>query len=299
MPGFKSVHDYHDFAHTVQSKRRFFYTDNVNAFLNAVSEGSKEREIVLPAGQTIWRAQAGSRDWQRSDCTGHKWVEDAPFPPERMIPTHRNPSEGRLNPRGIAYLYLANDKRTAISEVRPSRGSLVTVGQFKTVRSLKLVNFSKHDGKSGGWAFLLDIPVDQWDKLSQKQIDQAVWADIDNAFSLPVSPSDTHLNYIPTQVLAESVLKDNYDGIIYQSALSGNGYNIALFDIESAKFESAQLYDVMSVEYEFSEYNNQWFVKDDEYFTTVITDIRPVGDDSVEGRKITNASSDDETNQTC
>ena len=143
MFGFKSIDDYREFADTVQSKRRFFHTEIVTAFLKAVSNGSKKREVIVSAGQTLWRAQKGCRDWQRTDAEGREWVEEAPFSPERMIPPPRIPSEGRINPRGIAYLYLASDIRTSISEVGPSNGSLVTVARFDISRELKLVNFSE------------------------------------------------------------------------------------------------------------------------------------------------------------
>lgn len=278
MTGFKSVHDYQEFANAVRSKRRFIHSEEVAAFLHAVSNANKDREAALTAGTTLWRAQTGSREWQRSDDSGHEWVEDAPFPPERMIPPIRNPLEGRINPRGIAYLYLATDRKTAISEVRPWSGSLVSVAVFETTRDLRLVDCSKNHGKAGGWSYLLDIPENQWDKLSPEQIEQAVWADIDNAFSRPVGPDDEYLNYVPTQIIAESFVGQDFDGIAYKSALSENGYNVALFDVNAAEFRSCQLFNVTRAEYEFEECANPWFLRDGKYFTNVITDMRPAGE---------------------
>ena len=278
MTGFKSIHDYREFADTVQSKRRFLYTASVTAFLKVVSNGSKEREAILTVGKTLWRAQTGSCDWHRNDSTGNEWVDDAPFPPERMTPPTRNPSEGRLNPRGIAYLYLASDKKTAISEVRPSVGSLVTVAQFETTREMRLVDFSKNHAKAGGWSYLLNVPTDQWDKLSQDQIDQAVWADIDNAFSLPANPNEEFMNYVPTQILAESLLAQNYDGIVYRSGLNNDGYNFALFEVGSAIFKASRLFTVTHVDCKFTEHSAPWVLESGEYFTTEITDVRPIGD---------------------
>ena len=278
MTGFKSVHDYQKFANAVRSRRRFIHSEDVAAFLQAVSNTGKDRETTLTAGATLWRAQTGSREWQRNENGGHEWVEDAPFTPERMIPPVRNPSEGRVNPRGIAYRYLATDRKTAIPEVRPWSGSLVSVAAFKTTRNLRLVDCSKNHGKAGGWGYLMDIPEDQWDNLSPEQIEQAVWADIDNAFSRPVGPDDEYVNYVPTQIIAEMFLAQDFDGIAYKSALSEEGYNVALFDVNAAEFSSCQLFDVTRVEYEFKECSNAWFLRDGEYFTTVITDIRPAGE---------------------
>lgn len=276
MPNFKSVHDFQEFANSVRNKQRFVQSAEVTEFLEAISNAINEREAVLPAGRTLWRAQTGSRDWQRSDDAEHEWMEDAPFPPERMIPPPHNPPEGRINPRGISYLYLASDRKTALSEVRPWSGSLVSVASFKTTRDLRLIDCSKNHGKVGGWVYLLNIPTEQWDKLSQEQIDKAVWADIDNAFSRPVGPTDEYANYVPTQIIAELYLSRGYDGIVYKSALNEKGLNIALFDLSAAEFTACQLFEVKSVEYNFAEHSNAWFLEGGEYFTTVITDIRPI-----------------------
>lgn len=41
-----------------------------------------------------------------------------------MKPLSNSASEGRANPKGIPYLYVATDKETAMSEVRPSLGAI-------------------------------------------------------------------------------------------------------------------------------------------------------------------------------
>jgi hypothetical protein len=268
MTGFKSATDYEEFARAVRSKRRFIHSTGVSAFLQVVSVTSKDREVVQPAGSTLWRAQIGSRDWHRSDDSGQEHVEDAPFPPERMKPLTRNPSEGRVNPRGIAYLYLATDRKTAISEVRAWKGALVSVASFRIMRDVRLVDCSKYH-----------LPIGDWDKeLSQEQIDEAVWASIDNAFSFPVGPGDEYVSYVPTQIIAEQFLADGFDGIAYKSALSKEGYNVALFDVQAANLTTCQLFNVTRVDYEFEEWSGAWFLQDGRYFTQVITDILPVNE---------------------
>jgi len=42
-------------------------------------------------------------------------------------------SHGRINPSGISYLYTALDEKTAISEIQPMNGALVSVAKIKTV----------------------------------------------------------------------------------------------------------------------------------------------------------------------
>lgn len=56
--------------------------------------------------------------------------------------------EGRVNPRGIPCLYAASNLETAVAEVRPWLGALVSVAQLSPVRLLRLVNCSDgHDSK--------------------------------------------------------------------------------------------------------------------------------------------------------
>ena len=278
MTNFRSIFDYQQFSEEVRRKRRFIHSEKVSSFLRELLKSATDREATLATGVTLSRAQIGSREWKRSDDEGNEWVEDAPFPPERMIPLVSNPSEGRVNPRGIAYLYLATDRKTAISETRAWAGALVSAAKFRTTRDLRLVDCSKNHDKAGGLGYLLDVPVDQWDKLSPEQIEQAVWADIDNAFSRPVGPDDEYLNYVPTQIIAETFLVQGFDGIAYKSSLSETGYNLALFDIHSVEFSSCELFNITRTQYEFEECANPWFLRDGRYFTQVITDIRPLNE---------------------
>lgn len=282
---FKSPWDYQSFANAVRTERRFLHTTTVRTFLDAVNRGSQERKLVVPVGKIFSRAQVGCDEWSRTNEPGRRWVEEVPFKPQRMIPLSRNVPEGRINPRGIGYLYLATDAKTAIAEVRPSVGTPVTVAQFETTKQLTLVDLSRETRRKGppvtGLMWYASV-AHRIDELSQQEIDQSVWAQIDNAFSHPVDPHDEYLNYVPTQVIAELLAEKKYDGVIYGSGLNTDGYNIALFDVKSAKFLNAQLYRVDGVDYNFHESSNLWFLKDGQYVTTVITDIRPV--DSKEPR---------------
>ena len=277
MSGFRTPSEFDTFAQAVRSKRRFLHTPEVKAFLDAVHRGSQEREIVIPAGKIFSRAQTGSAELRRSDETGRRWVEEIPFRQKRMIPLPRNVSEGRINPRGIAYLYLATDEKTAISEVRPSVGMSVTVAQFRTTKQMTLVDLSTKDRRDGppvtGLLWYASV-MQRKGKISQEDIDQSVWAHIDLAFSRPVDPNDEYLNYVPTQIIAELLAAKNYDGIIYGSGLNIDGFNIALFEVSSAQFLGAQLYRVDRVDYESRKSGNPWFLKDGAYVTPEITGIR-------------------------
>ena len=276
VSGFRRPWEYDVFAEAVLSQRRFLHTPAVKAFLDAVDRGSMTREIVMPAGKVFSRAQTGCREMSRQDKTGRRWMEELPYLPERMIPPSRNVREGRINPRGIAYLYLATDDKTAISEVRPSVGMSVTVAKFRTKKQMTLVDLARETRREGlprtGLMWFSSV-MQRKGKISQEDIDQSVWAQIDLAFSKPADPNDEYLNYVPTQIIAELLVERNYDGIIYRSGLNPKEYNVALFDVNSAEFVSAQLFAVDRIDYDFSESGKTWFLKNEEYASIEITKV--------------------------
>jgi hypothetical protein len=200
-----------------------------------------------------------------------------------------------VNPRGIAYLYLATDRRTAVSEVRPWKGALVSVASFEIRRNLRLVDCSKNHGRAGGSNYFLSIPIGKLDiPFSQEQIEDAVWTSIDNAFSHPVGRDEEYVSYIPTQIIAERFLDDGFDGIAYKSSLSPKGYNMALLDVNDAELRTCQLFHLTRIDYEFEEWGGAWFLQDGKYFTQVLTDFRAVGEVQPSA-----GSADDAATDTC
>ena len=148
---------------------------------------------------------------------------------------------------------------------------------------MTLVDLTDENRESGlrttGLLWYLSV-MEQKGELSQNEIDGSVWAQIDIAFSKPVGPDDEHLNYVPTQVIAEIISSQDFDGIIYGSGLNEDGFNVALFDVNTVEFLQAQVFRVNRVDYDASESGNPWFVKDGAYSTIEITDTRAADSDS-------------------
>ena len=76
-----------------------------------------------------------------------KWyrarVEESgePFPPENMgAPPAKNSSPGRANPVGIPYLYVGSAPDTAVTEVRPHPGEVLTLAEFTIVANVRLID---------------------------------------------------------------------------------------------------------------------------------------------------------------
>ncbi len=242
---FKSWYSYSEFQNLVKSKSRFIFDQDSISFLKAIKETCKSRIKTIPMSRTLWRAQLGCNyipiiedDIQVAD-------ESIPFEIDRMKPTIDFASEGRANPKGIPYLYVAEDAKTAMSEVRPSLGETISVGELNPTKELNIIDFSIHKGK-----FLVLNP-------SQEDINEAVWRDMDKAFSIPVRNDDFNSEYVPTQVIAEFIKSLGYDGIAYKSSLA-EGKNIALFDLNSATILKRTIFKLSKINYKFNEEFNQF-----------------------------------------
>lgn len=240
---FNTKDDYHDFAMGVKFGHRYALNNDARIFLNCVAASVDQRSETITKGSRFWRAQIGS-DWiqDEADASGCAF-ENRPFMKERMTPAQPFSSDGRVTPKGIVSLYLASVPDAAMSEVRPWIKSDVTCSSFEITRDLKVVDCSVHADKN-----LLG-----WNAKTQDEIQEAVWADIDRAFSRPVSRDEDALDYIPTQIIAELFKSRGYDGVRYRSALCDGGYNLALFDLNSATFMSSQLFTVSGISFSFSE----------------------------------------------
>lgn len=199
----------------------------------------------------LYRAQRGV-DYVTSD-------DDIPeaivgFSAERMKPRPNRSTEGRANPSGISVLYLGTEERTVISEVRPWVGDEISVAQFQLNRQLKALDLSRGHGRSAILEFLTEDP------LSLEEREEAVWLDIDNAFSEPVTKSDdTAADYVPTQILAEVFANAGYEAIIYKSQFGEKGFNIVLFNPDDASVINCAPYTVTGFHVSFKQSGNFWF----------------------------------------
>ena len=244
---FKSWRSYSSFERAVKHETRYIHSDEVSRFLQTVLETAEKRIASFPRGAILWRAQLG-HDWRFEN----KEIGELPAPhkPERMCPRTERANEGRANPKGIPYLYLASNRKTAMAEVRPWVGSYVSVGQFKVVRDLKVVDCTS---EKKGYTIYLREP-------SAKKREGAVWREIDEAFAEPINATDDVADYVATQVLSETFKSRGFDGLCYRSSL-GDGYNAALFDIHAAEIINCFLYEVERIRFAFSEKSNPYFLK--------------------------------------
>jgi len=255
---FKSADSFRHFDKSVRRELRYVRTPEQEDFLKVLVATSHARALLLKEGIILWRAQIG-HDWREEKQGEDSFEVPAAYSPKRMKPMPEMVSDGRANPRGIACLYLATRKETAALEVRPSIGSYVSVGQFKVLKELKLVDCSADQmGALSRWT------TRNW---TPEGIEKAVWSNINDAFSEPVERGDSSIDYVPTQILAETFKRSGFGGISYRSSYGRSdkegekrGYNVVLFDIDAADLINCGLYLIRDVSVVLSEQDNPYFV---------------------------------------
>lgn len=246
---FKFWRSYSVFREAVHTKQRYILDDESKIFLDSIIQTCKDRERTVETGSIVWRAQNGHSlrpYYQEDPDSGEEiHVDDfpSPLPIERMKPLADSALEGRANPKGIPCLYVATDKETAMSEVRPWLGAIISIGKFKVMRDLKVLDFSVEHGSNHNLSLYFREPTDD-ERIN------AVWRDIDNAFSEPTQASDSKSDYAPTQIISEYIKSKGYDGIAYKSSLA-EGHNLALFDIGSAEVVERTIYKASTIKFGF------------------------------------------------
>ena len=194
----------------LKSKNRYFLSEHSTKLLeNLVNYVNLFKNHRLVKGDKTYRARI-------NDCGKNN--DYPPFPLNKMgAPPTPNATHGRINPVGISYLYLASDLKTAVAEVRPWKGCEITVAEFYLKKEIKLANFSNKVAINKPSDSMYDGAEWTWSEL------------ITYYFSMPIDPRDD-ISYIPIQYISERIKKEGFDGIMYDSALDKDGYNICLFN---------------------------------------------------------------------
>lgn len=139
-------------------------------------------------------------------------------------PPSEQATAGRVNPRGISYLYAARDFVTSVLEVRPVITQYVSVAEIEITTDCILFDFSKSLDMSSetGYSRVLDYSV------------------ISDYFSQPNYGGEMY--YQVTQYVSEYIknMRDDtgayiFDGICFKSALDASGVNYVLFNTGTDK----------------------------------------------------------------
>ncbi|SDC76292.1 RES domain-containing protein [Paracidovorax valerianellae] len=173
-------------------------------------------------------------------------------PPPMLLAT-----EGRFNRSRAAILYLASDRDTAVAELRPHPGHLISTAAFRLERDIVVANFADQDIRN----FLHDERLE----------DLRTIVSVADVLNVPVQPEHRFL-YSTTQLIADAVRAEGYDGLMFSSSVA-SGYNLVCFDPSVCTMVTAseEIQDVRSLTYQLGavpalrqDYDESDYEKDEE-----------------------------------
>lgn len=179
-----------------------------------------DKDQITPLGKYIGTIiKKGSQVFYRSRISN----QDKPYPPNKMgKPPSKQVGNGRANPIGIPYLYVASTIDTAISEIRGHKGERVTVAEFQLIRDLELADLRDPKNK------ISPFELNEEDEVALIYKNMPFLEHLGKELSRPIIPSEANLEYLPSQYLCELFKQIGFHGIIYQSSIS-DGHNYVIF----------------------------------------------------------------------
>jgi len=171
------------------------------------------------------------------------------FPPEEMgaPPPAKVDKPSRANPAHTAVLYCAEEEATAVAEMRPGRGELVSVAEVEVMADLRLLDLcQKVYFKTPFGVQYLPSVVGSYELFNH----------LGDEFAKPLRHRDDVQEYVPTQFFARWAEKHGYDGIRYPSAMSDSGQNLVFFDPSKLKVLASRLVEVTTVSVEYKEHRD-------------------------------------------
>jgi len=223
-----------EFCDSIKTKNRFlnnyfFYGEDMEGLLSKSS-----RVIKKDVSKSLFRARIGGKRGKNGNFR--------PYPISQMgAPSSEKTGNGRANPKGIAYLYLASSIDTAIAEVRPVKSAQISISNVSLQEDISIVDFSGEILSCS--PFEIDDLRHEWERINLME-------KIGEHFSMPIDPVLSDIEYVPTQFISEYIKSLGYDGFIFKSSL-GSGLNYVLFDQKKTKIRRSKLYSVTDIQYEF------------------------------------------------
>lgn len=222
------------FCESIMHDQRFFNSEakNLIADIFAGVEQQRDHERRSPVYRidpgtpeaTFYRARIADNFSKRKE------IADAP---EKTLapPPKRLRRAGRMNPAGVVCFYGAYEMDTCIAELRPRVGSVVIGAKFSLQRPIYVLDTTR-----------FEAPIKSTSPFSKNHLERMEqWIFMESfrhEIAKPISPNDEHIDYIPTQAVAEYLMNhhefkrsgttEKIEGIIYKSAQRLEGKNIAL-----------------------------------------------------------------------
>jgi hypothetical protein len=221
-----NVEQWENFREELKHRNRFF-PNNAPAIPHLEPFGKYIGVLLNKGSKKFYRARINT--------------SDKPFKISKMgKPVKKLVSNGRANPIGIPYLYVASSIDTAISEVRGHKGEIVTMAEFQIKSNLELADL--RDPKST----ISPFELNEENELELIYKNMPFLTLLGNELSKPIIPREANLEYLSSQYLCELLKHIGFHGIIYKSSIS-DGNNYVIFNakkIEAIKTYQYQIIDV-------------------------------------------------------
>jgi RES domain-containing protein len=198
-------------------------------------------EVAIPQGYAFFRARIGFATDQDGRRTPYGGSEIEAPPPEKC-------GSSRAAPEGKRVLYCASSERTAIAEIRPQRGLIVSVATMRSTRELRVLDLCKRRPPlnpflEGSLRYELEL--------------REVLRDFSQELATPLRRTDNPADYLPSQKVSAFIEQAGYDGIIYGSAMAPSGTNVVLFDPGAATPIDSKLVEVKQFSVRYEEYDGE------------------------------------------
>ncbi len=223
-----------DFRRSLLHGQRFFNIGARDQLVEIFQDVHQQRDhhkqgpvyLIAPgeAQSRFFRARVANDVEQRQKIAANIAADLGP-PPERKR------RAGRLNPAGVIGFYGAFDLETCVAELRPAVGAIVVAAEFAITEPICVLDTTLFEAKAKEadlYAKNAQARAAQWNFMQSFMLEIAQ----------PISPGDEHLDYLPTQAVAEYLNKHHrfsfageertIDAIIYRSAQHPEGKNIVL-----------------------------------------------------------------------
>ncbi|MEC4684304.1 MAG: RES domain-containing protein [Nitrospirota bacterium] len=222
----KNVEQWENFREELKHRNRFF-PNNAPVKSNLEPFGKHIGVMLNKGSQIFFRARINT--------------SDKPYKISQMSKPLKNlVSNGRANPIGIPYLYLASSVDTAISEIRGNKGEFVTIAEFIMNKDLELADL--RDPKNT----ISPFELNEENELELIYKNMPFLTLLGNELSKPIIPREANLEYLPSQYLCELLKNIGFHGIIYKSSIA-NGNNYVIFDDKKLKAVRTYQYQITDI----------------------------------------------------
>ncbi len=227
---FKGYQAYNEFVKKIKYENRFFIEEKFKSIFDEIIIECKD---IVPKNKVLYRARIHDFKDTKGKVEPYESKDIGMPPKDKAV-------NGRVNPKGINYLYLSDDKKTIISEVHPRVDNYITIGSFLTQKDLDVIKITSKMPKCTGkkahlYSFISGLKAD---------------------FMRALNDNISDMEYLPLQGFAEYCKNKGYSGIIYPSSCMEHYesekeyYNYVFFDDENIQWLHSELNKVIQINYD-------------------------------------------------